>query len=84
MNSTQDHGIPEDPATGSAGGALGAYLVRHSVIENLDPSLIVIEQGFEIERPSLIKVSVGKADGEIDSIQVGGQATTVLEGRLRI
>ena len=77
-------GIPEDPATGSAGGALGAYLVRHSVIENLDPSAIVIEQGFEMERPSLIQVSVGKTDEEIDSIKVGGQAITVLEGSLRI
>jgi trans-2,3-dihydro-3-hydroxyanthranilate isomerase len=77
-------GIPEDPATGSAGGALGAYLVQHSVIENLDPSAIVIEQGFEMERPSLIQVSVGKNDEEIDSIKVGGQAITVLEGSLRI
>jgi trans-2,3-dihydro-3-hydroxyanthranilate isomerase len=76
-------GIPEDPATGSAGGALGAYLVRHKVIENLDPSAIIIEQGFEIDRPSTIQVSVGKTDGEIDSIQVGGQAITVLEGNLR-
>jgi len=77
-------GIPEDPATGSASGALGAYLVRHKVIESLDPSAIVIEQGFEINRPSTIQVSVGKTDGEIDSIQVGGQAITVLEGNLRI
>lgn len=76
-------GIPEDPATGSAGGALGAYLVHHSVIENLDPSAIVIEQGFEMNRPSLIQVDVGKTNGEIDSIQVGGQAITVLEGNLR-
>ncbi len=76
-------GIPEDPATGSAGGALGAYLVRHKVIESLDPSAIVIEQGFEIDRPSTIQVSVGKTGEEIDSIQVGGQAITVLEGNLR-
>jgi trans-2,3-dihydro-3-hydroxyanthranilate isomerase len=77
-------GIPEDPATGSAGGALGAYLVRHKVIENLDPSAIVIEQGFEMNRPSTILVSVGTTGEEIDSIQVGGQAITVLEGNLRI
>ncbi|MEE8128262.1 MAG: PhzF family phenazine biosynthesis protein, partial [Nitrospinaceae bacterium] len=64
-------------------GALGAYLVRHKVIESLDPSAIVIEQGFEIDRPSTIQVSVGKTGEEIDSIQVGGQAITVLEGNLR-
>ena len=76
-------GIPEDPATGSAAGALGAYLVQHQVIENFDPSAIVIEQGYEMDRPSTIQVSIGKTDGEIDSIQVGGQAITVLEGNLR-
>lgn len=75
-------GIPEDPATGSAGGALGAYLVRHRVIEHLDPSAIVIEQGFEMHRPSHILVSVEEADGKIRSVQVGGQAITVLKGNL--
>lgn len=77
-------GIPEDPATGSAAGALGAYLVRHKVIENLDSSGIVIEQGFEMSRPSKIRVSVGQTDGKINSIKVGGQAITVLEGNLRL
>lgn len=77
-------GIPEDPATGSAGGALGAYLVRHKVIENLDSSAIIIEQGFAMNRPSTIRVSVGHTGGEIHSIQVGGQAITVLEGELRV
>jgi len=77
-------GIPEDPATGSAGGALGAYLVHYRVIENLDPSAIIVEQGFEMNRPSHILVSVEQADGEIRSIQVGGQAITVLEGNLLV
>ncbi len=77
-------GIAEDPATGSAAGALGAYLVQHEVIENLEPTTIVIEQGFEINRPSHIQVNVGETGGEIDSIQVGGQAITVLEGNFLV
>jgi trans-2,3-dihydro-3-hydroxyanthranilate isomerase len=77
-------GISEDPATGSAAGALGAYLVHHKFIENLDPAAIVIEQGFEMNRPSTIQVRVGTTGGEIRSIEVGGQAITVLEGNLRI
>ncbi|MCZ6541528.1 MAG: PhzF family phenazine biosynthesis protein, partial [Nitrospinae bacterium] len=77
-------GIPEDPATGSAGGALGAYLVRHRVIEGLNPSGIVIEQGYEMKRPSTLQVSVTESSGEIQSIQVGGQSRTVLEGTLRV
>ncbi len=77
-------GIPEDPATGSAGGALGAYLVRHHVIEGLNPSGIVIEQGYEMNRPSTLQVSVTESGGEIQSIQVGGRSRTVLEGTLRV
>jgi trans-2,3-dihydro-3-hydroxyanthranilate isomerase len=77
-------GIPEDPATGSAGGALGAYLVQYKVIEDLDSSKILIEQGFEMHRPSLIQVNAGQTGGEIHSVQVGGQAITVLEGNLLI
>lgn len=76
-------GIQEDPATGSAAGALGAYLAHHKVIENLDPSAIVIEQGFEMNRPSIINVSLEQTGEDIHSIQVGGQAITVLEGSLR-
>ena len=77
-------GIPEDPATGSAGGALGAYLVHHKFINNLDPSFITIEQGYEISRPSTVRVRVGVHGTEIHAIQVGGQAVTVLEGQFRI
>jgi predicted PhzF superfamily epimerase YddE/YHI9 len=58
--------------------------VHHKFIEDLDPSAIVIEQGYEMGRPSTLQVSVGKPGSEIDSIQVGGQAITVLEGNLRI
>ena len=77
-------GIPEDPATGSAAGALGAYLIRHKVIENLEASAIVVEQGLEMNRPSIIQVSIEKKGEEIKSIKVGGQAITVLEGTLRL
>ena len=77
-------GIPEDPATGSAAGALGAYLIHHKVIENLEVSAIVIEQGLEMNRPSIIQVRISKKGEEINSIKVGGQAVTVLEGVFRL
>ena len=75
-------GIPEDPATGSAAGALGAYLVHHGVFKDMDPSKIIIEQGFEINRPSYIQVDVKAAGGEFQFIRVGGKSITVLEGNL--
>ncbi len=73
-------GIPEDPATGSAGGALGAYLVHHNAVE---PSkTIIIEQGFDLKRPSYVHVKIEKNGGAIGAVEVGGQSRTVLEGNL--
>ena len=45
-------GISEDPATGSASGPLGAYLLRYALAESGD---MISEQGFEMGRRSLIQ-----------------------------
>jgi len=63
-------GIAEDPATGSANGPLGAYLVRHGVS---DGKRIVSEQGYEMGRPSLLYVRVGGSRNAITSVHVGGR-----------
>jgi trans-2,3-dihydro-3-hydroxyanthranilate isomerase len=63
-------GIAEDPATGSANGPLGAYLVRHGVS---DGKRIVSEQGYEMGRPSLLYVRVGGGRDAIASVHVGGR-----------
>jgi trans-2,3-dihydro-3-hydroxyanthranilate isomerase len=77
-------GITEDPATGSVAGAMAAYLVEHEIISEDQYSGIVIEQGFEMGRPSLIQGAVEKTEGKVTSIQVGGQSTTVIEGWLTL
>lgn len=76
-------GILEDPATGSAGGALGAYLVHHGVVEVGPTTEILIEQGYEIDRPSRILVQVESEDDVIQGVTVGGQCVLVVEGTLR-
>jgi len=63
-------GIAEDPATGSANGPLGAYLVRHGLS---DGTRIVSEQGFEMGRRSLLYVRVGGDRDRITSVHVGGR-----------
>ncbi|HTH70573.1 MAG TPA: PhzF family phenazine biosynthesis protein [Candidatus Saccharimonadales bacterium] len=63
-------GIAEDPATGSANGPLGAYLVRHGLS---DGKGIVSEQGYEMGRPSLLYVRVGGGRDRITSVHVGGR-----------
>ncbi len=77
-------GVPEDPATGSANGALGAYLVRHRVVPVTEPTVyIVSEQGLELGRPSTLYVEVDRAHGEISAVRVGGQVVAVAEGVVR-
>jgi trans-2,3-dihydro-3-hydroxyanthranilate isomerase len=75
-------GILEDPATGSASGALGAYLVQNGVVDVAPTTEIVIEQGYEIERPSQIFVRVESDDDIIQTVKVGGQCVMVVEGTL--
>jgi len=75
-------GIVEDPATGSASGALGAYLVKHGVVDVGPTTEIVTEQGYEIDRPSRILIQVFSDDDMIQKIKVGGQAVMVADGKL--
>lgn len=77
-------GVFEDPATGSAAGALGAYLVAHKVFGPESPASFSIEQGSEMHRPSLITVTVHHAKGVPEIVKVGGKAVTVLNGKLTL
>ena len=78
-------GVPEDPATGSANGALGAYLVHHEAIDLTEPTnWIVSAQGAEMGRPSTIYVEVDHSREGISAVRVGGQVVLVIEGTARI
>lgn len=74
------HGVPEDPATGSSNGCLAAYLARHRFFGDSEID-VRVEQGYEIERPSLLYLR-GEDDGESIRIEVGGSVVPVAEGRL--
>jgi trans-2,3-dihydro-3-hydroxyanthranilate isomerase len=75
-------GIIEDAATGSASGALGAYLVRHRAVTVRPTTYITIEQGYEVDRPSTIYIQVDSYGQEITEVRVGGEVIIVLEGVL--
>jgi trans-2,3-dihydro-3-hydroxyanthranilate isomerase len=72
-------GIPEDPATGSAAGPLGAYLLEHGRIARPaeGPARLAITQGVEMGRPSRIHVEVEGARGDIPAVHVGGECAAV-------
>jgi trans-2,3-dihydro-3-hydroxyanthranilate isomerase len=77
-------GIPEDPATGSASGPLGAYLVRHGLVEGGDPAALVSEQGTAMGRQSFVHIRVRGGPGRAADIRVGGGVVPVLRGTLRV
>ena len=72
--------IVEDPATGSASGCLGAYLVEHGLVPRKRAVRIVNEQGYEIGRPSRIDIEVVSEDGRIEQVMVGGSVVHMMDG----
>lgn len=78
-------GVLEDPATGSASGALGAYLVHHRVFGG-EAEVIRLEneQGYEMGRPSRILIEVSRNGGTITRVRVGGQVVKVLDGTIYV
>jgi trans-2,3-dihydro-3-hydroxyanthranilate isomerase len=77
-------GVPEDPATGSASGPLGAYLVERGLVAPAETVDIVSEQGTRMGRPSFVRIRIGMRGGRINEILVGGTVVPVIDGRLRI
>ena len=78
-------GIVEDPATGSACGPLGCYLVRHGVVQGEAATRMVSWQGVAMGRPSRIHIAIAAdASRDISRVQVGGQAVLVAEGTLTL
>ena len=78
--------IGEDPATGSAAGPLGGYLVHHDVagVEPTDGTYrFVIEQGDFMNRPSRIGLEVKGVPGKIEAVRVGGTSVVVARGELQ-
>lgn len=76
-------GIAEDPATGAAATALGGYLAARD--SATDATLrYVVEQGFEMGRPSIINVETDKRAGEIVAIRVGGSSVLVGRGEIEL
>ena len=74
------YGIPEDPATGSGNGCLAAYLSKYHYFGS-DKVNARVEQGYEINRPSLLLLKA-QAVGDIIEVCVGGKVILVGQGTL--
>ena len=73
-------GIPEDPATGSGNGCLAAYLTNYRYFGTSNIN-IRVEQGFEINRPSILHLKT-ETFKEETTVEVGGCVQLVAKGEL--
>ena len=73
-------GVAEDPATGSAAGPLGCYLVEHRLVFGDDARQIVNIQGVKMARDSRIHIAITGSPGDITDVKVGGAAVLVARG----
>jgi PhzF family phenazine biosynthesis protein len=65
-------GVVEDPATGAAAAAFGAYLRELELIT--PPATITVHQGVDMGRPSLLTIDIDDATPEI---RVSGRAVAL-------
>ena len=70
-------GIAEDSATGTAAGPLACQLVAHGIAK--DGSTLMIEQGYEMNRPSILRAEIDKR-----VVRLAGRCVQVIEGTMRI
>ena len=76
-------GVEEDPATGSAAAALAGYLGADDPLQ--DGTLRwVVEQGYEMGRPSRLEVEADKQDGAITAVRVAGCSVMVSQGTITV
>jgi trans-2,3-dihydro-3-hydroxyanthranilate isomerase len=77
------HGIPEDPATGSANVALAGLLA--SLRPEPDLTLKMrIAQGVDMGRPSLLEAAAEKRNGQVTGMWIGGRCVSMMRGSLQI
>jgi trans-2,3-dihydro-3-hydroxyanthranilate isomerase len=75
------HGIPEDPATGSANVALVGLLAKLRTEPDLQLSK-TIAQGVEMGRPSLLYAEAEKRGGVVTATYIGGRCVPVMQGSI--
>ena len=74
-------GVTEDPATGSAAAAFAGLAAQELSLGDGEHRL-VIEQGYEMGRPSQMELLLTIQGGKLASASVGGPAVVVTEGTI--
>jgi trans-2,3-dihydro-3-hydroxyanthranilate isomerase len=77
-------GIAEDPATGSASGPLGAYLLHYRLVSPDAARRMLSLQGVAMGRPSRVHISIDSDEDRISRVRVGGVSVLVGRGELAL
>lgn len=78
-------GVAEDPVTGSANGPMGVFLWENGFLDETKKFFsFKASQGRFVGRPGLIDVIMTVDKGEVDGLQIAGQAITVMDGTLTL
>jgi trans-2,3-dihydro-3-hydroxyanthranilate isomerase len=77
-------GVPEDPATGSAGVGLGVYLAVSGLVPTDGETSYDVVQGVEMGRPSLLRCAVVVRAGIPVETRVSGTTMPVARGEIRV
>lgn len=78
-----EHGVIEDPATGSATGPLAAFMLRNGLTPPGKTSRFISEQGTKMGRRSILHVLIHGDQGK-DGIEVGGHVTPLVEATMSL
>jgi trans-2,3-dihydro-3-hydroxyanthranilate isomerase len=78
-----EHGVVEDPATGSSTGPLAAYMLQHNLISSHAATRFVSEQGTKMGRRSILHVHI-RGERGVDGIDVGGFVTPLVRAVMQL
>lgn len=77
-------GVFEDPVTGSANGCIAAFIARYALLPAVDGVIsYVAEQGLEMGQPGRVHARVSGVPDDL-TVEIGGNAVTVLRGELNL
>ena len=74
-------GLWEDEASGAGAASIAAYLVGHGSVQ---PGLMIMEQGRDLERLSRVVVQVGEIQDGTIPVQIGGLAVTSMTREIEL
>ena len=78
-----EHGIVEDPATGSATGPLAAFMMEHGLCAKTDGTHLISEQGVKMGRRSLLHILI-HGEGGSGGIEVGGHVRPIATATMQL